>query len=252
MGYDESKLSFLRTLRFYSALATLEPQNYVVVEQFGSENISLLSWRLVCFILLNFFFKISMETEWDQRILTWIKLAMNNFSSKYFFVHFQSENSVMSKATLGVHGVPMSFNSLIFEIKLKSKAPLEFIWHCEIFFEVHQLRFFYENHFKNLIMKCDILAYLCAFDLYLWVFNEVVSSNVWISWYSQKKEKFSTWKETSLDVFPDILWIVFSRNGHSSSARFRSNPLLNFCCFWNWTMKYRFLIKPFLKEVLSR
>ena len=43
MGYDESKLSFLRTsLRFYSELAILEPQNYVVVEQFGSENISLL------------------------------------------------------------------------------------------------------------------------------------------------------------------------------------------------------------------
>ena len=47
MGYDESKLSFLRTLRFYSALAILEPQIYVVVEQFGAENISLLSGRLV-------------------------------------------------------------------------------------------------------------------------------------------------------------------------------------------------------------
>ena len=40
--------SFLRTcLRFYSALAILEPQIYVVVEQFGAENISLLSGRLV-------------------------------------------------------------------------------------------------------------------------------------------------------------------------------------------------------------
>ena len=47
MGYDESKLSFLRTsLRFYSALAILEPQIYVVVEQFGAENIWLLSGRL--------------------------------------------------------------------------------------------------------------------------------------------------------------------------------------------------------------
>ena len=48
MGLDEPKLSLLRTsLRFYSALAILEPQNYVVVEQFGEENISLLSGRLV-------------------------------------------------------------------------------------------------------------------------------------------------------------------------------------------------------------
>ena len=47
MGYDESKLSFVRTsLRFYSALAILEPQIYVVVEQFGAENISLHRWRL--------------------------------------------------------------------------------------------------------------------------------------------------------------------------------------------------------------
>ena len=48
MVYDESKLSFLRTcLCFYSALAILEPQIYVVVEQFEAENISLLSGRLV-------------------------------------------------------------------------------------------------------------------------------------------------------------------------------------------------------------
>ena len=46
MGYDESKLSFFRTLRIYSALAILEPQYYVVVEQFGAEYISLLSGRL--------------------------------------------------------------------------------------------------------------------------------------------------------------------------------------------------------------
>ena len=43
--------SFLRTcLRFHSALAILEPQIYVAVEQFGAENISLLS---VC-LVLNF------------------------------------------------------------------------------------------------------------------------------------------------------------------------------------------------------
>ena len=46
MDKDESKLSFLKTLRFYSALAVLEPQIYVVVEQLGAENISLLSGRL--------------------------------------------------------------------------------------------------------------------------------------------------------------------------------------------------------------
>ena len=40
--------SFLRTsLRFYSALTIFEPQIYVVVEQFGAKNISLLSARLV-------------------------------------------------------------------------------------------------------------------------------------------------------------------------------------------------------------
>ena len=44
---NESKLSFLRTsLRFYNALAILEPQIYVVVEPFRAENISLLSGRL--------------------------------------------------------------------------------------------------------------------------------------------------------------------------------------------------------------
>ena len=48
MGEIESKLSSFRTsVRFYSALAVLEPQIYVVVEQFGAENISLLSGRLV-------------------------------------------------------------------------------------------------------------------------------------------------------------------------------------------------------------
>ena len=47
---NESKLSLLRTsLRFYSALAILEPQVYLVVEQFGAKNISLLSGRFVNF-----------------------------------------------------------------------------------------------------------------------------------------------------------------------------------------------------------
>ena len=56
MDSDESKLSFLRTsLRFYSALAILEPQIYVVVEHFGVENISLLRERRVktVFIILQ-------------------------------------------------------------------------------------------------------------------------------------------------------------------------------------------------------
>ena len=36
-------------LRFHIALAILEPQIYVVVEQFGAESISLLSGRLVLY-----------------------------------------------------------------------------------------------------------------------------------------------------------------------------------------------------------
>ena len=43
-----NQLSFIRTsLRFFSVLAILELQIYVVVEQFGAEHISLLSGRLV-------------------------------------------------------------------------------------------------------------------------------------------------------------------------------------------------------------
>ena len=37
---------FLRTF-FHNALPILEPQIYIVLEQFGAENISLLSGRLV-------------------------------------------------------------------------------------------------------------------------------------------------------------------------------------------------------------
>ena len=43
---------FLRTF-FHSALAILEPQIYIVVEQFGAENISLLSGSLVSQYELN-------------------------------------------------------------------------------------------------------------------------------------------------------------------------------------------------------
>ena len=39
--------SFFRRIFSHSALAILEPQFYIVVEQFGAENISLLSGRLV-------------------------------------------------------------------------------------------------------------------------------------------------------------------------------------------------------------
>ena len=43
-----NQTSFLPTyLRFDSALAILEPQIYVAVKQFGAENISLLSGRVV-------------------------------------------------------------------------------------------------------------------------------------------------------------------------------------------------------------
>ena len=48
MGKHESKLSFLRTSQH---LAIFEPQIYVVSEQFEAENISLLSGRLVSFII---------------------------------------------------------------------------------------------------------------------------------------------------------------------------------------------------------
>ena len=48
MGYNESKLSFIRTsLPFHSALAILQPQIHVVEKQFGAENVSLLSGRVV-------------------------------------------------------------------------------------------------------------------------------------------------------------------------------------------------------------
>ena len=48
MSSDESYFSSHRTsLHFHSAFAILEPQINVVVEQFGAENISLLSGRLV-------------------------------------------------------------------------------------------------------------------------------------------------------------------------------------------------------------
>ena len=39
-GAENISAFFSNSLRFYSALAILEPQIYVVVEQFGAENIS--------------------------------------------------------------------------------------------------------------------------------------------------------------------------------------------------------------------
>ena len=48
IGKNERILSFFPTsLRFYSSSAILEPQIYVVVEQFGAESVSLLNRRLV-------------------------------------------------------------------------------------------------------------------------------------------------------------------------------------------------------------
>ena len=49
---------FLRAF-FHSSLAILEPQIYIVVEQFGAENISLLSGRLV--LQLKSFFTSKVE-----------------------------------------------------------------------------------------------------------------------------------------------------------------------------------------------
>ena len=46
MGSDEPKLSS-NSVAFHRVLAVLEPQTYVVVEQFGAENTSLLSGSLV-------------------------------------------------------------------------------------------------------------------------------------------------------------------------------------------------------------
>ena len=47
----DQRISLLRTsLQFYSALAFLEPQIYLVVEQFGVEIISPLSLRLVLIV----------------------------------------------------------------------------------------------------------------------------------------------------------------------------------------------------------
>ena len=52
MGSVESTLFSSNFFAFFSALATLEPQIYVVVEQFEAENISLLSGRLVLFPII--------------------------------------------------------------------------------------------------------------------------------------------------------------------------------------------------------
>ena len=46
MGYDESKFPFFELIGvFIVHWLILEPQTYVVVEQFGAENIPLLSGR---------------------------------------------------------------------------------------------------------------------------------------------------------------------------------------------------------------
>ena len=56
-------------MRFYSALVILEPQIYVVLEQFGAEIISLLSGRLVL-ILITFFQKKVTEKFELSRMIT--------------------------------------------------------------------------------------------------------------------------------------------------------------------------------------
>ena len=58
---------FLQTsLRFYSALAFLELQIYVVVEQFGAENISLLSGRLFVLDFQNVVLFFRSELVFDE------------------------------------------------------------------------------------------------------------------------------------------------------------------------------------------
>ena len=48
-----SKLTFFQTsMNFHSALGTFQPQNHVVVEHCGAENIPLVSGRLVSFFII--------------------------------------------------------------------------------------------------------------------------------------------------------------------------------------------------------
>ena len=74
-------LSFLRTsLRFYSASAIHEPQIYVVVEQFGAGNISLLSGRLVENFPLSHSYNFLRLTKNDLRNCEIIMNAWSQFT----------------------------------------------------------------------------------------------------------------------------------------------------------------------------
>ena len=105
MGKDESKLSFLRTLRFYNALAIFEPQIYVVVEQFGAESISLLSGCLVTktseFLLFHFQsfsdkFAPSLDTAYVPNVILMMVFCLN------FQVKHQAVSNKFSQAVFTV------------------------------------------------------------------------------------------------------------------------------------------------------
>ena len=81
-------------MHFHSALAILEPQIYVVVEQFGAENISLLSGRLgkILFeIYESEHFRMTEEKTCHQDICLYIQsqkawtqqLIADHFASKW-------------------------------------------------------------------------------------------------------------------------------------------------------------------------
>ena len=55
-------------MRFYSAFVILEPQIYVVLEQFGAEIISLLSGRLVLTLITFFHKKVTEKLELSRMI----------------------------------------------------------------------------------------------------------------------------------------------------------------------------------------
>ena len=82
---DQNFLFFELFLRFFSALAILEPQIYVVIEQFGAVNISLLSGRLASYLFLkNIFHAIIFSmvvTIWIQilRILYLPRLTKHTY-----------------------------------------------------------------------------------------------------------------------------------------------------------------------------
>ena len=97
---------FSELLCVFSAMAILEPQIYVVVEQFGAENISLLSGRLVfnphelVKLVLQKFYKIVKCTIWpsepnyinffrfDQHIMRYMRMRIFDVIFKALYSNF--------------------------------------------------------------------------------------------------------------------------------------------------------------------